>query len=290
MVYTIGESLIDIIFENNEARTAKAGGSMLNTAVSLGRSGIEVHHISEYSDDKAGDMIHNFLIQSNVGVDYIYRYSEGKTAIALAFLDEKKDASYSFYKQYPEKRLETNLPDFQSGDIFLFGSFYSLKDEIRERVLELVYAAKNNNSTVIYDPNIRHPHKREIPALRNRITENLIHSNIVRASDLDFKNIFDIENAEKAWELCREKEVDHLIYTMNAKGVYHFSGDGSSFYESGKIEPISTIGAGDSFNAGIIKGILDSTAAIDWDKVIRLGIDFATEVCLSMDNYIAIRK
>ncbi len=287
IVYTLGESLIDIIFENDEPHTAKAGGSMLNTAVSLGRSGIAVSHISEYSDDIAGNLIHDFLIQNNVDVKYISRYSDGKTALALAFLNKNRDASYSFYKQYPHHRLRISLPVFQPDDILLFGSFYSLQDEVSERILQIVLTAGKNQCTVIYDPNIRNPHKKDIPGLKKRAVENLLNSNIVRASDQDFINIFGIENADQAWEICAENDVQHLIYTMNKNGVYHYSNKGCKYYKAKQINPLSTIGAGDSFNAGLIKCIIESENKIDWDDAINLGIEFATEVCLSMDNYIA---
>jgi fructokinase len=47
MVYCIGETVLDIIFRDDQVIAAKPGGSMLNTAVSLGRSGIPVEFISE---------------------------------------------------------------------------------------------------------------------------------------------------------------------------------------------------------------------------------------------------
>ncbi|MFC2107306.1 carbohydrate kinase [Bacteroidota bacterium] len=285
-VYTLGESLLDIIIDSSNMVVVKAGGSMLNSAVSLARSGNNVSHISEYSNDEVGRYINDFLVSNNVNTKYINRYPDGKSALAVAFLDENKDAKYSFYKQYPEKRLEISIPDFNSDDILLFGSFYSLQNEIRNRIIQIVEAAKNKNCLIIYDPNIRNPHKKDIPALIKRVEENLSFSNIVRASDQDFKNIFDIDDVEQAWELCKNFEVQHLIYTMNENGVYHYAKDHGHFYPTKKIQVISTIGAGDSFNAGLINGIIKSGRKIHWDKSIQLGIDFATIVCMSYDNYI----
>jgi len=88
-IYAIGESLVDIIFSNGEPKTAKAGGSMLNSAVSLGRIGLPVSLITEYGDDDPGALIDSFLRKNGVGTDLVYRFKNGKTALALAFLDEK---------------------------------------------------------------------------------------------------------------------------------------------------------------------------------------------------------
>ena len=38
-IYTIGETLFDIIFKNGQPQAGKAGGAMLNSSVSLGRIG-----------------------------------------------------------------------------------------------------------------------------------------------------------------------------------------------------------------------------------------------------------
>ena len=65
------------------------------------------------------------------------------------------------------------------------------------------------------------------------------------------------------------------------------------------IEPlkaVSTIGAGDNFNAGLIYGMLkydvryrdlDNLDENTWDKIIRHGKDFAAEVCKSFNNSIS---
>jgi fructokinase len=57
MIYTLGESLLDIIFSSEDEIIARPGGSMLNTSVSLARCGKAVHLISELGDDKTAGII-----------------------------------------------------------------------------------------------------------------------------------------------------------------------------------------------------------------------------------------
>ena len=83
---------------------------MLNTAVSLGRAGIHVEFISEIAADQPGEMIVRFLQENRVGTSYLNRYTDGKTTLALAFLNEQADAGYSFYPDPPKERLTGNLP------------------------------------------------------------------------------------------------------------------------------------------------------------------------------------
>ena len=55
MIYTIGEIVLDIIFKTLNDVKVKPGGSMLNTAISLGRLGVNVSHVSSIANDKASD-------------------------------------------------------------------------------------------------------------------------------------------------------------------------------------------------------------------------------------------
>ena len=118
-IYAIGETILDLIFENNNPIAAKAGGSMLNTAVSLGRLGLSVEFISEYGCDKPGELIDNFLSECGVSTNYLKKFTDGKTPLALAFLDKNKNASYTFYKDYPPERLEIEMPLIKQNDIVL---------------------------------------------------------------------------------------------------------------------------------------------------------------------------
>lgn len=95
-VYTIGDCVLDIIFENNIPVEAKPGGSFLNSSVSLGRLGINVSLISELGNDRVGNQIKNFLLENGVDIKHISYFSDTNSNLALAFLDENKNADYSF--------------------------------------------------------------------------------------------------------------------------------------------------------------------------------------------------
>ena len=97
-IYGIGETVYDIIFKDGAPQAAKPGGSVLNSMVSLGRTGLPVSFISEYGRDDVGSLIDRFLNDNGVNTSSVYRYNDANTSLALAFLDEKNDAHYTFYK------------------------------------------------------------------------------------------------------------------------------------------------------------------------------------------------
>jgi fructokinase len=295
-IYTIGETVYDIIFKDDRPVSAKAGGAMLNTSVSLGRLGMPVSFISEIGEDLAGKKIIDFLNENKIDTRYIDRFSDGKTALALAFLDEQQNADYLFYKLYPKERLKMNLPETDESDCILFGSFFSITPEVRSGLINFIKKAAEKNSLIIYDPNFRKPHVKELPVVKDLIIENIGFSSIVRGSDEDFELIFGCANADEAFRTVSKLGCNFLVYTQGSKTV-EFRSDKFRFsLNVPAIKPVSTIGAGDSFNAGLIyylfsKDIMTSGLTdlkeTEWEEAIRIAISFGSHVCQQFDNYIA---
>lgn len=294
-IYTIGETVYDIIISEGQIVAGKAGGSMLNASVSLGRLGMDVVFISEVGQDDLGELILNFLEENGVKTSFIQQFSDGRTPVALAFLDQNQNAKYTFYKQYPEKRFQQPFPVVTENDIVLFGSFFSLSPQVREPVMKFVKQAKDAGDIIIYDPNIRKPHSQEIPEFLTMIRENIALADIVRASDEDFQAIFDIRHPEKAFEVVQKCSKASLIFTCGGESVHLFSARFSKNYPVPAIEVVSTIGAGDNFNAGIAYSLIQqeifrsdlaTLKPANWDQIISSGISLSAEVCKSLDNYI----
>ena len=296
-VFGVGETVLDIIFKDSKPVSARAGGSVLNSVVSLGRLGVEVSFISDYGNDDVGMLIDKFLSDNQVNTDYITRMENNKSALALAFLNENNDANYSFYKDYPEQRqINTNI-DFEEDDILLFGSIFSVSKNSRTSLLELLSKANDSRSTIIYDPNFRKPHLKDLPEFLPLIKENISFADIVRGSDEDFYHIFGANSAEQAYQHINEAGCSNLIYTSNKEEVTILAPGVKLWMDVPQIEPISTIGAGDNFNAGIIwtlvreelnKRDIEHLPENIWRRIGESGISFSSEVCMNMENYISI--
>ncbi len=291
-VYCLGEVVYDIVFKNNQPVAANAGGSMLNAAVSLGRAQMPVSFIGECGADRAGELIVEFLKKNSVNTNYLNIQANLQTTISLAFLDEKNDASYSFYKTQALS-YDRILPVFGNGDILLFGSHYSISDEHGTGILKTIRNATEKGTILYYDPNFRKPHLNRIKELRPLIKRNIRISDIIRGSHEDFNLIFGTTSARETWDLDCFRGNKALIYTQGGKEVQVFAEDSRKKFSVPDIKPLSTIGAGDSFNAGIIKALIDrgnsktfSKQPDCWEEIIQNGIKFATVVCQSYENYI----
>ncbi len=295
-IYCIGETVLDIIFRDEKPIAAEPGGSMLNSAVSLGRAGLPVYLISDFALDQPGNIIHDFLLRNHVSTNYIDRFDSGKTALALAFLNENRDADYSFYKLFPKKRLSISFPIIKKEDIILFGSFYALTKSIRKKLTGFIRMARAQGAFILYDPNFRESHLPELEKVRPWIMENISLSNMVRGSDEDFKLIFGADNAAQAYRYIKEAGCPVLIYTQNKGNVELLSRETHRAFSVKPIDVTSTIGAGDAFNAGIIYSVATlhptltgSATPSVWmlDSLINSGIRFSANVCQSLENYIS---
>ena len=294
-IYTLGEVVYDILFKNGQPVAAKPGGSMLNSSISLGRSGLPVSFTGTCGDDQAGKLISAFLKDNKVDTEFLH-HENSSTIIALAFLDDQNNATYDFYKGADPPETPP-LPSPGKHDIFLFGSFYSISEPTCNTARELRNIALRNGTLILYDPNFRDSHLPDLPKVKPRIEDNIKHAGIVRGSDEDFRAIFNARSAEETWNLQYFNNCMALVYTRSSEGVDLCTKNFVKHYRVPSINPVSTIGAGDSFNAGIIAAMYDmNIGSIDlenlsekkWDKVIENGISFASSVCMSYDNYIPV--
>ncbi len=294
-IFAVGETVFDIIFKAGKPIASTPGGSMLNAAVSLGRLGLDVYFISEYGKDKIGGEVDVFLRNNGVNTRYADRYANLPSSLALAFLDENNNAEYDFYKQYPERRLDIAFPELTADDIVVFGSFYGIDPDVHVRLKPFLEQARAANALVIYDPNFRKAHLSGMDTYRPIIMANFGFADIVKGSDEDFAHIFGAESVDDAWQAL-QGTCDALFYTANKDNVRLRMSDVSDSYPVPAVTPVSTIGAGDTFNAGLIYGLV--TQGIDKSNLKRMSreqrlaivenaIRFAGHVCLSYDNYIS---
>ena len=278
-VFGIGETILDIIFRNDQPQKAVPGGSVFNGLISLGRLNVPVSFISELGNDRVGDMIRDFMEDNHITTEFVDRFPDGKSPISLAFLDDDKNANYIFYKDYPAQRLEVPLPKIEKDDIFVFGSYYSLNPVLRTRMVEFLQYAQERKAIIYYDPNFRKAHAHEAIRLMPTVLENLEFADIVRGSDEDFQNLYGKSDAQKVYKEHIQFYCDRFLTTHGANGVNLHTRNFTRHFDSPQIQPLSTIGAGDNFNAGIIYGLLK------YD--VRHADLPSLEVCQSYDNYIS---
>lgn len=289
-VFGLGETVLDVIFKEGQAVTSRPGGPAVNGLISLARAGHETSLISELGEDVVGETIAGVLEQNSVDTRWLYRFSSGKTPIALAFLDTQNNAWFENYRDFPEVRFDVEDPDFAPGDLLLFGSSFAVNPAVRPQVRRLIRTAREKGAYILYDPNLRKHHAPKIEEYRPSIEENLELAHLVRGSDEDFQTIFPGSSLDDVLGVINGFGAEAII-TANAAGVYCSVSGTRLHVPVPEIEPVSTNGAGDNFNAGLAHGLMVRNSECDdsncWKELVEKAVAFSTDVCMSLDNCIS---
>ena len=299
-VIGIGETVLDIIFKNNQPVGAVPGGSVFNSIISLGRSGVKCSFISETGNDRVGRTILDCLEENGVDATSVYVYPDSKSPLSLAFLNEQNDAEYIFYKDPPHDRLEFTCPDIQPDDIVLFGSYDAVNPVIRPQVVGFLDYARQHGAILYYDVNFRASHKNEVMKLTPNILENLEYADIVRGSTEDFEVMFHKSDPDVIYRTQIAFYTKRFICTQGARPVELRAENGlkKSYEVKNNGDTVSTIGAGDNFNAGFAYGLIRygitreqielGLSEQQWDQLISCAQQFSAEVCRSINNSVSL--
>ena len=276
--------MFDILFKDDQPQKAVPGGSTFNSIVSLGRAGVPCCMVTEAGGDHVGDLICNYMRDNGVSTEYVCRHEQVKSHISLAFLDEHNDAQYVFYKDHASVSLDGKLPDIDKDDVVLFGSFFAINPAIRPVVGGLFHAAREAGAWLYYDVNFRKPHIADLPNVMSNIEENMRLSDVVRGSMDDFGYLYGLQDGEAIYE-----KVSHychtLILTDGARSIRVYSPEGCETYPVQAIETVSTVGAGDNFNAGYIYAMMQGMS--DQASRIEMAQRWSQDVCRQMGNNIS---
>ena len=134
--------------------------------------------------------------------------------------------------------------------------------------------------------------------LRANLLENFELADIVRGSSEDFEILFHKKEGSAVYRSEIMFYTKQFIYTQASEPIELFSQGGfHKQYPVTPIETVSTIGAGDNFNAGLLFGMIrdgitrqqleQGLTEQQWDRLISSGQQFSAEVCGSLQNYVS---
>jgi fructokinase len=87
----------------------------------------------------------------------------------------------------------------------------------------------------------------------------------------------------------------NFIFTSGDGDVRLFTRGLAETYPVRKVDVVSTVGAGDNFNAGVVyglltasveRGMLPSLNREEWNRIMNCGLDFSSHACTLIENYV----
>ena len=293
----MGETIMDILFRQGQPVAAVPGGSSFNSIISIGRSGLPCRFIGYTGHDRVGLDTQAFLSKNGVSIDSFEVREGERSAISLAYLDENGDATYQFYKDTPKAHKEWLMPEFHRDDVLLFGSYYAVCEGMRPQVAPTLRAAREAGAILYYDLNFRRSHAHELEALLPAIHQNFRESTLVRGSADDFEVMYQLRDARRIYEEHISKYCPLFICTAGGGTITICTPTSAFDFEAPRLpNVVSTVGAGDNFNAGFIYGLvrlgitrqqLPTLDRDQWQRLVHYATAFASEACQSTDNFVS---
>lgn len=252
MILCCGESLIDMLprtaTTGETAFSPVAGGSVFNTAIALGRLGAPAGYFGGLSDDLFGQVLTEALAASRVDAALAPR-SGRPTTLAFVTLTDGQ-AQYAFYDEATAGRMLTtaDLPELPDSVAALFFGGISLVAEPAADTYAALCAGAGDR-LVMMDPNIRPGFVTDEQGYRARLAAMLSRADIVKISDEDMAWL-----GSSPAQLI-ETGVALVLETRGADGVSATSASGEIMVPARKATVVDTVGAGDTFNAGLLAGL-----------------------------------
>jgi len=264
MILCAGEALIDMLPRQTAAGEAAfapyAGGAVFNTAIALGRLGAKTGFFSGISTDLFGEMLGEALKASKVRS--LAHTSDRPTTLAFVTLTGGH-AKYAFYDENTAGRMLTpaDLPKLGKDVTAIFLGGISLVVEPCGATYEALMVREAPNRVTMLDPNIRPGFIRDERAYRARIGRMLALADIVKLSDEDLHWLLGKGDLRAlAGEILRMGP-KLVCVTEGAAGARGFTARGEVAVEGRRVEVADTVGAGDTFNAGVLAA-LDTAGAL----------------------------
>jgi len=263
MFLVCGEALFDLFPEDDTSFgsvkfDARAGGSPFNVAIGLARLSVPAALLTGISRDVLGEKLAAVLAHECVSTDYLIR-SGRRTTLSLVGLDSSGSPSYSFYGigsadcGVKFKHIPT-IGDEIKG--LHFGSYSTVVRPVARAFTRL--ARKQNKKFISYDPNIRLTIEPDLDVWRSGVKGFAKCADIIKISREDYDLLYSNKNPEIKVQQWFNYGVKLVILTDGGEQIKAWSYRG---FELNAKPPgfkvVDTVGAGDTFQAAILKCLLE---------------------------------
>jgi 2-dehydro-3-deoxygluconokinase len=290
-VITFGEAMIRLSppnflrLEQTQSLDLKVGGAELNTAVGLARLGRSTAWVSRLTNNPLGRLIANRAREAGVSTEHVIWTNDDRVGLYFLEFGAAPRASSVLYDRKNAAIASIKPGTIPWAQVFAGAKWFhvtgitpGLSASAAEVTKESLIAAKKAGLQTSVDLNYRV--KLWTPEQAGKcMSELMAHTDVLITTEEDIERVFGIKgkNYEEAAELTAKRfglkiiaitvRENPLVWKNSWTAIAYRNGDvlRTKTYE---VEIVDRLGAGDSFAAGLIHGLLDD----DLQKALDFGV------------------
>ena len=267
-VIALGELLIDftengVSSQGNPLFEANPGGAPCNVLAMLKKLGRRTAFIGKVGDDAFGRQLENALIETGIDTRALRHDPDVHTTLALVHTLKGGDRDFSFYRNpgadmmLTEDEVDEDL--IKDSRVFHYGTLSMTHEGVRNATRKAIALAEKYGCLRSFDPNLRPPLWKDLEDAKRETAYGLEHCDILKISDNEVLWFTGLDDYDEAVQAIRDRyPVKLLTLSLGKEGsrVYYkdLRVDVPAFLQE---ETIETTGAGDTFGACVLHGVLE---------------------------------
>ncbi len=261
-----GEALIDLIADPKDGKfTPCLGGAVYNLARALSRQGVGTTYLNPFSSDRLGQDLSAQMRADGVVLSQATPI-QAVTSLAVVNVNEDGHPSYAFYRegvadrQVTSLQMQSDCAQHEALDLVCCGA---LALDPRDQALYLPWlkAQKSLGQCIVIDANLRPSVMPDLDSYRACVMSFLSVADIIKVSDEDLAHLqLDGDtHLDQAKHLLANSQAQLLALTLGAEGAWLLTASGIAVFskEPSALAVVDTVGAGDSFLAGLLAALVN---------------------------------
>jgi len=277
MIAVLGEALVDRFEAEDGPPVERPGGSPANVAVALARLDVPTRLVTQLGDDARGRGVLHHLRDNGVDVAPGSVRDGRPTSVARTVVTGGQ-ASYEFsvgWEGLGARDLRTLLDD--RVDCVHTGSIAALAplSAAGAASVHRAVAVARGKATITFDPNCRPTVMGDAGAVRRRTEDLVAVSDVVKASEDDLRWLYGGRSPDAVVSRWLDLGAALVVVTHGGRGSSAATRHVAVAAPAEPVEVVDTVGAGDSFMAGLLAGLHRAglLGALARGKLARLDAD-----------------
>ncbi|CAN1519764.1 PfkB family carbohydrate kinase [Limnohabitans sp. B9-3] len=261
-----GEALIDLIADPKDGKfTPCLGGAVYNLARALSRQGVGTTYLNPFSFDRLGQDLCAQMCADGVVLSQPAPI-QAVTSLAVVNVNADGHPSYAFYRegvadrQVTSQQMQSDCTQHEALDLVCCGAL-ALDPRDQDLYLPWLKTQKALGQCIVIDANLRPSVMPDLDSYRTCVMSFLNEADIIKVSDEDLAHLQlnGATHLEQAKHLLANTKAQLVALTLGAEGAWLLTASGIAVFakEPSALAVIDTVGAGDSFLAGLLAALVN---------------------------------